>query len=242
MNAAHRFFVDPTALSGDRAALAGDQAKQIASVLRLGAGDEIVLVTGGEEIVVRLDAVARGRVEGIVIDRRAAAAEPALRLTLALPLLRGDRGEEVVEAVTQLGVSRIVPLVSERSVVRELSRAKRERWERIARESAETARRGRVPRIDDVVAWPRLFDALEPPVVVAWEGERDRVLAAAVGPSLRSLSLVIGPEGGLSEEEVALARERGASVVTLGRRNLRSETAAIAAVAQAFLLAEAMRT
>ncbi len=236
MNAPHRFFVDPDDVRGERAVLGGDRAEQIAAVLRLAAGDEIVLVADGEEVEVRLDLVGRRRVEGAVVGRRAAIAEPALRLTLALPLLRGDRSEEVVESVAQLGVSRIVPLVSERSVVRELSAAKRERWRRIARESAETARRGRVPAVDDAVEWPRLFDALDTPVVVPWEGERERPLATAVGPSSRSLSLVIGPEGGLTEEEIALARRRGASVVTLGRRNLRSETAAIAAVAQVFVL------
>ncbi len=236
MSAPHRFFVDDGAVTRERAWLRGDQAKQIALVLRLAAGDEVVLVSAGDEITVRLDAVGRGLVEGAVVARRAAATEPAVALTLALPLLRGDRSEEVVEAVTQLGVSRIVPLVSQRSVVRELSDAKRERWQRIAREAAETARRGRVPHVAEAVGWPRLFDALEPPIVIAWEGERERPLASALAPSLRSLSLVIGPEGGLTEEEIASARQRGARVVTLGPRNLRSETAAVAAVAQAFVL------
>ncbi len=237
MSAAHRFFVD-RAVTGDRAALTGDQARQIAKVLRLTVGDEVVLACDGEEMLVRLDAVSASAVAGHVIDRHPSVTEPRVRLTLAVPLLRGERAEEVVEAVTQLGVSRIVPFTSERSVARELSAARHERWQRIARESAETARRGKVPEVAAVADWSALFDLLEPPVVVAWEEEKGTALRYVVPRSALRLSLVIGPEGGLSAEEIALARERGAVTASLGPRNLRSETAAIAAVAQVFALLE----
>lgn len=238
MSALHRFFIGPEAVQADRALLTGDQAEQIADVLRLGVGDRVVLVRDGEEIEVRLDLVARSSVEATVVERRPCLAEPKVRLTLALPLLRGDRSEEVIEAVTQLGVSRIVPFTSERSVVRDLSAAKRARWERIARESAETARRGRVPEIAPFVNWTELFDVLEPPVLVAWEQEKERPLKDAIAPTAGSLSVVIGPEGGLSPDEATFARQRGATLISLGPRNLRSETAATAAVAQVVALAE----
>lgn len=238
MSALHRFFVGSGVIVGDRATLAGDQAKQIADVLRLAAGDRVILVRDGEEAEVRLDSVARAAVTGAVTERRPATGEPRIRLTLALPLLRGDRSEEVIEAVTQLGVSRIVPFTSERSVVRDLSEPKRERWERIAREAAETARRGRVPEIASLVSWSELFGVLDPPVIVAWEGEHDLPLKKAISAAALGCSLVIGPEGGLSSEEVGVARSRRAAVVSLGLRNLRSETAAIAAVAQILALTE----
>ena len=224
----HRFFVDDDPAPG--ALLRGAQAHQIANVLRLSPGEEIAVVRDGFESIVVLDAVSPSEVRGHVTGRRSLDTELRVALTLALPILRGDRTEEVIEAVTQLGVSRIVPYVSSRSVVRALGPAKRERWARVARESAETARRGRIPTIDDCRDWVALFDALGPGALVAWEGERERGLADAVpqGP----LALVIGPEGGLAATEVALARAHGAVTVSLGPRNLRSETAAIAAVAQ----------
>jgi 16S rRNA (uracil1498-N3)-methyltransferase len=228
---AHRFFVEPDAITGDVAALHGDQARQVSTVLRLAPGDHVVLVVAREDLDVRLDRVGAGEVTGTVVSRQPNPAEPRLALTLALPLLRGDRSEEVIEAVTQLGVSRIVPFTSERSVVRELSDAKRKRWERIARESAETARRGRVPEIAALADWASLFEVLGAPVIVAWEGERDRQLTDALPKESDAASLVIGPEGGLTDDEIALARDHGATIVTLGPRNLRSETAAIAAVA-----------
>jgi 16S rRNA (uracil1498-N3)-methyltransferase len=123
-----------------------------------------------------------------------------------------------------------VPFTSSRSVVRTLSDVKRARWERIAREAAETARRGRVPSIEPVRAWADLFAALPAPVFVAWESERRARLRDVLPATARALSLVIGPEGGIADDEIKLARGSGAISVSLGARNLRSETAAIAAV------------
>ena len=233
----HRLFVEADAIADETAVLRGDQAHQIATVLRLRPGERVVLVRTGVETLIALEAVHPREVRGRVVERRAADAEPRAKLSLALPILRGEHSEQVVAAVTQLGVSRIVPFVSVRSVVRELAPAKRERWARVARESAETARRGLVPEIGGTVEWDGLFDVLAPLVLVAWEQETTRRLADALPPS-RVLSLVIGPEGGLTAAEIDLARERGAITVSLGRRNLRSETAAIAAVAQVMAAVE----
>src|SRR5205807_9120868 len=214
----------------ERFTLRGDQAHQIASVLRLQPGAHITLVRNGVETDVVLETVDTAEARGRCLAKRRVDAEPRVRLTLAVPILRGDRTEEVIEAVTQLGVSRIVPFVSSRSVVRSLPDAKRERWTRVAREAAETARRGRVPVIDEARDWDQLFDRLDAPVLIAWESELLVSLRDAV-PQTAQLSLVIGPEGGLSMDEIALARAHDAITVSLGSRNLRSETAAIAAVA-----------
>ena len=227
----HRFIVRAAALAQESVTLEGSHARQIAVVLRMQPGDEITLVAGGAEARASLESVTPERVVARVRDRVVSATEPRVDLVLALPLLRGDRSEEVVEAVTQLGVARILPYVSTRSVVRALGDAKRERWERIAREAAETARRGTAPGIGTLRTWEELFDVLPRPIVVAWEGERDQRLRDALPKDLAALSLVIGPEGGLTDEEIALARANDAVVVSLGRRNLRAETAAIAAVA-----------
>jgi 16S rRNA (uracil1498-N3)-methyltransferase len=231
----HRFFVEEDV--GEEVVLRGEQAHQIANVLRLKTGDHIALVRDSVESQVVIHSVDANEVRGRCIAKHKVDAEPRVRLTLALPILRGDRTEEVIEAVTQLGVARIVPFVSTRSVVRSLPDAKRERWTRVAREAAETARRGRVPTIDEPREWTRLFDALDAPVLVAWESEVLVKLQDAV-PDTTQLSLVVGPEGGLSMEEIALARGHEAVTVSLGRRNLRSETAAIAAVAQVMAIVE----
>jgi len=227
----HRFFVDEEI--PEEPVLRGDQAHQIANVLRLHSGELITLARNGIEAIVELQTVETGEVRGRVIRRGVCEAELAFDVTLALPLLKGDHDEEVVEAVTQLGVHTIVPFVSARSVVRSLSPAKRERWQRIAREAAETARRGRVPTIDELHDWEKLFDVLHNGALIAWEGEALRRFRDALPRS--NLSIVIGPEGGIGPDEIELARGRGAITVSLGPRNLRSETAAIASVAQAIV-------
>ena len=229
----HRFFVEEDVV--DQVVLSGEQAHQIANVLRLKPGEQITLVRNGAESLVVLESVDAAQVRGRCISKRSVDAEPRVRLTIALPILRGDRTEEVIEAVTQLGVSRIVPFVSARSVVRSLPDAKRERWMRVAREAAETARRGRVPMIEEARDWEKVFDSLDAPVLVAWESEVLVKLEDAL-PQARQLSLVIGPEGGIGLDEIELARRHDATTVSLGRRNLRSETAATAAVARVVAL------
>jgi 16S rRNA (uracil1498-N3)-methyltransferase len=223
----HRFFV--ATAPAERALLTGEQARQIATVLRLSSGERVVLVAAGIEHEVELQAVAAGQVTGRVVGRRPATGELPFRLTLAIPLLKGDHTEEVVEAAVQLGVTRFVPFTSSRSVTRELSAAKRERLARIAREAAETSRRGIVPPIDELLGWDALFARLDGRIVVCWEEAGGPHLLDAIAGD--ALSLVVGPEGGLGEDEIALARRAGAEIVTLGRRTLRAETAAVAAAA-----------
>lgn len=221
----HRFVV------GSDHALSAAQVRQIGSVLRLAPGELVVLVTDGQELDYRLDRVSPSAVTGTVVARRAAAAEPRVRLVLALPLLRGEHSELVLESATQLGVARFVPYTSSRSVATDLGAGKRRRWERIAREAVETSGRARLPEIGPVMRWPALFEELEGDLLVAWEEERALKLGDAVPRGSDVVSLVIGPEGGLTQDEIALAVRAGAAIVSLGRRPLRAETAAIAAVA-----------
>jgi len=223
----HQFFVDTAPAM--RAVITGEQARQIATVLRLEPGERITLVADRTAHEVVLESISATEVTGRVIKRRQLATELRFDLTLGLPLLKGDRSEEVVEAVSQLGVRRIVPFTSSRSVVRELSAAKLERWQRIAREAAETAHRAIVPEIEALATWEELFGRLPGRIVVCWEAEEHASLVEAAAGD--DLSLVIGPEGGLSLEEIGIAREHRAAIVSLGLRTLRAETAAIAAVA-----------
>jgi 16S rRNA (uracil1498-N3)-methyltransferase len=222
----HRFFVDTA--PAERAFLAGEQARQIATVLRLKPGEHVVLVADGTEHEVELQAVATAQVTGKVVARRAITTELAFGLTLAIPVLKGDRSEEIVEATTQLGVSRFVPFTAERSVVRELTATKRDRWAKIAREAAETSHRGAVPSIAGLVPWSALLQMLDRPIVLWEEATEPRLVEAA---RTGDIALVVGPEGGLTVEEIVLARTCGATIASLGRRILRAETAAIAAIA-----------
>lgn len=223
----HRFFV--ATAPAERAVLSGEQARQIAVVLRLRPGERVILVADRVEHEVQLQAVAPAQVTGKVVARRPVSTELRFRLTLAVPLLKGDRSEEIIAAASQLGVSRFVPFHASRSVVRELSPAKRERWQKIAAEAAETAHRGALPRVEDAVGWGALFAQLDGQRIVCWEEARDPRLVDATREE--DVSLVVGPEGGLATEEIEAARQDDAVIVSLGSRILRAETAGIAAVA-----------
>lgn len=248
----HRFFVPPDTIAGREVRLGGDLAHQIVRVLRLRRGETVVLLNSRrEEFDVELLEVGAEEVTGRVVAKREASREPLVHLTLALALLKGDHFEEVLEAATQLGVAVVRPFVSERCVVREASAQKVQRWQRVATEAAETARRTIVSEIAEVVAFAdvcRGADAAHG-FVLPWEGERARALHAALrevriahaGEESPRILVAIGPEGGFSHEEVLLAEEHGARAVTLGPRVLRSEVAAVAAVAQVLYEFEADR-
>lgn len=217
----HRFFVDPAAMVGDRFPLPATIERQVRTVLRLRDGERIVLLRGdGDELTCQLEGD-----DCVVESRQRAGGEPAHRLTVVQALLKGDGLEEVMQRGTELGVVRFDLTVTDRCVARELSARKLERLRAIARESAEQSERGIVPHVAAPVP---VSDLLHPPAVLLFEREAERRLRDLDQPPT---SVVIGPEGGFSEREVALARERGVEVVGLGRRILRSQTVAPAVAA-----------
>jgi len=215
----HRFFVAPEAASGERFPVPGSIERQVRTVLRLGDGDRIVVLTGdGTEALCRLDGA-----DCIVEQQRPTPGEPAHRLTIAQALVRGDGLEDVVREGTELGVTRFRLFVSERCVVRELSPRKLARLRAIAREAAEQSERGVVPEVDG----PTTLADVAPGSVLLYERHDGRRLVELDPPT----SVVIGPEGGFSDTEVAAAVRAGATLAGLGPRILRSRTVAAAVAA-----------
>jgi len=171
----------------------------------------------------------------LALGERRAVAGPAVALTLLCAVPRGPRMDLLVQKTSELGVARIVPVVTERSVARPDAEAgKRARWEKIAREAARQCGRADVP---EVAAPTPLADALAAPDLpprrlALFEGERARSLRAELAETAPApTALLVGPEGGLAPAEMAAARAAGFVPVGLGRLILRVETAAIVAVA-----------
>jgi 16S rRNA (uracil1498-N3)-methyltransferase len=209
--------------------------------LRLSPGDELcAIVAPGRERRATIQTLARDHaVLALGEDLPAPAADPRAPRTLALALGDPARMELVVEKATELGVTAILPFAAERSQLRGLADARLERWRRIARAACEQCGRTVEPEVlacadlDAVVA--RVPDAAESWLLSPWRAD-DAAAArftAAAPPAAGELLLVIGPEGGLTDAENARLRDAGARPVTLGRRVLRFETAAIAALALA---------
>jgi 16S rRNA (uracil1498-N3)-methyltransferase len=246
----HRFYVSPAILIGAKAGqvitLRGDLAQQITRVLRMREGDDIWLFGGpGYEYRTKLVSLGKDEVSGELLTRRRIKADPLHPVDLYLSLLnKPDKFEWALQKCTELGASRFVPVIAERSVSNALGANKRERWERIIQEAVEQSGRGALPILEDAISLAEAIDA-----------ESDRmdesgthvVLMPALGADLSledaledannedgSVSIFIGPEGGFSDDELFAANKRGILLVNLGPRTLRAETAALAALALTF--------
>jgi 16S rRNA (uracil1498-N3)-methyltransferase len=233
----HRFFVDPENLAGDRVILPAATAHQIRNVLRLRAGDAIlVLDNSGTEYEVVLRQVDKQQVVGEALAKRPCPNEPSIHLTLYQALMKRDKFEWVLQKGTEIGVGQFVPVVTQRSLVQDvdIKASKQARWHKIITEAAEQSHRGCIPELQPPQTLAQaLTDYPARPGLIAWEEEDSLTLREALVNRERPshISLFIGPEGGFATEEVEAAKAAGLQAISLGKRILRAETAALVASA-----------
>ncbi len=240
-----RFFAPPEQFAPDGAtvALEADEARHLRDVLRLNRGDEVFVFDGeGREFrCVIEDCGRQGATLSIGGGVEPARPESSLQLTLAVALLKGEKFDLVVQKATELGATHIVPVVTKHADVRlrdEADAGRRvARWRRIALEACKQSGRARVPEIDAPIACEALIKS------VASDSGQWRVMFAERGGSglartienlqaqPHAVTALIGSEGGWTDEEIQLAQAAEWSIVTLGGRTLRAETAAIAVTA-----------
>lgn len=220
-------------VSGNRAVLLGSHAHHLAVVLRARTGQQFDIATGDTLRAGRITSVSPDRVEFELGEELTRSSVPHIGLLMAV--FKFDRMEWAIEKCTELGISRIIPLIAQRTEVH-LARAagKRvERWQRIARQASEQARRRTSPLIEQPV---RLKDAaveVAPTRLLLAESERGLTLKDALqshSPD-HELLLALGPEGGWTNDEIATFSQAGWTAASLGNTILRAETAAIAATA-----------
>jgi 16S rRNA (uracil1498-N3)-methyltransferase len=230
-----RFHIRPEAVEGDRVSFDAAETRHLARVLRLRPGAVVRTLDGqGNELTVRLTEIGTRAAAGDIVGRSATASESPLDVTLVQGLPRGEKFETVVRMATELGVSRVVPLLSERALSRDGGDPSRRltRWQRVAREAAKQSGRAVVPDVRPPATLPRWLAEPRPPCLLLclWEDETrplDEVLPQRVP---ERAVVVVGPEGGLAEGEVEALRSAGAVVAGLGPRILRTETAGPVAV------------
>lgn len=222
----------------DKMVVAGGEAHHMLRVLRLAAGDQVVVVDPvGQAAVARITQASDTEVflsmETMLEEER----EAPITIRLAQGLPKSDKMDFIVQKAVELGISEIIPMEADTSVVRydaAKQQNRRERWQKIAAEAAKQCQRTIVPNVAAVQDLARLLAAIggETQIIVLYEGQvplgLKQVLREKPG---NDYLLIIGPEGGLSSREVQLAQERGAAIVTMGPRILRTETAALAAIA-----------
>lgn len=231
-----RVFVEATLAPGGRVELAGPAHEHVTRVLRLGAGDTVTLFNGdGSDYPSVIGELRRGRA---VVDVRAAAparAESPLKVTLVQGIARGERMDLVIQKATELGAAAIRPVATERSVVRldAASRAKKlAHWRGIAIAACEQCGRARLPEVSEPLPLAEWLSRARPPgsLRLRLDPAAAETLPARAAGAL-AIELLVGPEGGLTAAEQDAARQTGYLSCRLGPRVLRSETAAIAALA-----------
>ena len=230
-----RIFLPPEIVTGEKVTLGGDQHRYLAKVLRLRPGDEITVFDGaGTEIAARIERIdARTTLVGLGARRTVLVA--ARPLVLLQAIARGERMDLIVQKTTELGVSRIVPVVSERTVARPGPGGRWDRWRTIASEAARQCGRADVPVIDEPRTLAGALRADLPDArLLLWEEAREaEPLRRALRGDEPAVALLVGAEGGFSGAEAEAAAAAGFRAVGLGARILRTETAAIVAVALA---------
>jgi len=236
-----RFFAPPGAFTRDNIHLESDEARYLREVLRLKAGDHVFVFNGeGKEFKCTIEEARRdSSLLKVVSEIEPARPESPLKLTLAVALLKGEKFDLVVQKVTELGVTHIMPVTTKLADIRlrDQSDAKKRvtRWQRIALEAAKQSGRAVVPDVGEPASFAGCVSNASPSSVRLMFSERDggSLLQAVESQAkpVEAVTALLGSEGGWTDEELNAAREAGWEIITLGGRTLRAETAAIAVAA-----------
>ncbi len=246
-----RYFVTPAQITEQHVVLTGEDARHLGAVMRAKPGDAFIACDGqGRDVLAKIESIDREAIRADIVQVLPTSAEMAWRVTVAQSLPKGDKLETVIQKGTEAGAFAFQPFLSRRTVVQydERKEAKRaERWRKIAKEAAEQSHRSIVPEVRSVCDWKKLLGGLSAYDLVLWCYEEEgragkglrRTLAefrkglggAPAGDRQPNLLLVVGPEGGFAPEEAEAAAAGGAVLTGLGGRILRTETAALYALA-----------
>jgi 16S rRNA (uracil1498-N3)-methyltransferase len=227
-----RFFVDE--ISGDFINITGEDAKHISKSLRMTVDDEItVCYSDGYDYICKIKDITKDEVILKIEEKIFNETEPKTKLTLYQSLPKGEKMELIIQKCVELGISKIVPVITSRTISRPDDKSKKKkilRWQKIAEEAAKQSGRGIIPEIADItdfkIATAKFLKSQNP--IVFYELGGKSVKEILKGEE-NEISIMIGSEGGFSQEEIDSLIEGGANVATLGKRILRCETAPITA-------------
>ena len=239
-----RFFVEEKDIKENQVTIKGDEARHIAQVLRLKERDKIKVFTGkGKEYLTEIIQASKKEVIGRILKESRLDTEPPIEITLVQGLPKSDKMDLIVQKTTELGVKRIIPVITQRTIIRldkEKAKVRRIRWQRIALEAAKQSGKAIIPEVREVISFIQALDNLnrESLNLIPWEEETSTSLKEVLKhhishiPHPRSqITVFIGPEGGFTSGEVEAAKKRGALSVSLGPRLLRTETAGLVTLA-----------
>lgn len=243
----HHFFVPQEAVEETRITVTGPDVNHIKNVLRMRPGEEVLITTkDGEDFLCRIASVEEKAVEAQILSRQEGKELP-LDLYLFQGLPKGDKMELIIQKAVELGVYKVIPVMTQNTVVKldqKKEQAKLRRWQAVSESAAKQSKRSRIPEIGGVASFSEalrqasFLDRIWIPYERADGMETLKKELEAIGSGVRSIGIFIGPEGGFQEKEVEEAEKAGACAISLGKRILRTETAGMAVLSLLMLKAE----
>lgn len=231
-----RVFVGSDSINNNIALIDGSDVNYLKNVLRLKVGDDIIVLDSkSKEYSSKIVLLDKGTIKAELIKEKHLASEPRVKITIAQGIPKNPKMEIVIQKSTELGAEKIIPVMTERSIVKipaEKESGRIDRWRKIAKEAAEQSGRTMIPiiegirNLDDVLAQKDDFDGR----ILLWEMEKEMTLKKFLQKNrgINNLLILIGPEGGFSRREAELAKKNGFATVSIGNRILRTETASLA--------------
>ena len=233
-----KFFVDKKQISDENIIITGDDAKHIKTVLRSKVGDKLTLCDGdSNDFLCEIQDFQGNDINTLILEKIESVAEPRVKITLFQGMPKADKMELIIQKCVELGIDRIVPVMTEHTIVKldkkDKEAKKIERWQKISESAAKQSGRGKIPLIENVIDFKNAIleaNKLDGAIIPYEKEEKNGIKSFVNSFNGKSIGVFIGPEGGFAESEIKFALEQGVFPVTLGKRILRTETAGLATV------------
>lgn len=240
------FFADKSQLNNDCYYITGTDYNHIVNVLRMHIGENLLVSYSGKSDLCEIESTDNNTVIAKIIEKDFQNTELPIKIFLFQGLPKSDKMELIIQKTTELGVTDIIPVEMNRCVVKiedKKKSAKQARWQAIAESAAKQSKRNNIPQVHSIINYKHALKIAKDLdiILVPYENKDGMTATKDALNSIKSgmsLGIFIGPEGGFDENEIELAKENGGLIVSLGKRILRTETAAITAVAMCMLHTE----
>ena len=242
----YNFFVNDDCRQGDRYIISGADHNHIKNVLRMKVGDTILISANGKSDLCEIEIIDNDEIVAPIIEEDYQNTELPLQIHLFQGLPKSDKMELIIQKAVELGVYSITPIEMKRCIVKlddKKKKSKQTRWQAISESAAKQSKRNTIPEINEIISYKAALNAAKELdlLLVPYENE-DGILstkeALAELKEAKSVGIIIGPEGGFDDAEIEAAKDAGGRIISLGKRILRTETAAITAVGMCMLYTE----
>ncbi len=228
----HIFFVPPSQIKNQNITIWGQDAHHIQNVLKMSKGEKIIIQDGeNHKYLCEIEEITAEKIIAKIIKQENSLSENKIKIALAQSLPKASKLDFIIQKTTELGIDKIIPFTSERSIPRieEKISAKLTRWQKIAQSAASQSGRSHIPQVESLKTWEEILSGIKNYglSLIPWENEKENSLKSILLQNKipQNILVIIGPEGGFSHAEVNSAKKMGAIPISLGPRILRCETA-----------------